>query len=77
MFPGGLNVLMDAAMRGNSTMFQFLIRECSADKDRRSAMGRSVADYIRMDHEGKSSHDKTLMGRLLYVDFLMKVSTGV
>ena len=71
-----MTLLMDAAWRGDIPMFTFLIKECGADKDKRSSMGRKVADYVKMDCAGKTAYDKTLMSKLLYVDFLTKSNAG-
>ena len=49
MYPMGKTILMDAAEKGDAEMFEFLLKQ-GASKDRRCTMGRSVHDYIKMEH---------------------------
>ena len=56
-------------------MFQFLLK-LGASKDVRCTMGRSIHDYIKMDHAGKTLQAKQEMNRLVYRDFLFRAATG-
>ena len=49
----GKTILMDAAEKGDTEMFEFLLK-LGARKDIRCTMGRNLQDYIKMDSPGKS-----------------------
>ena len=55
MLENGKTLLMDAAMRGNQKMFNFLLR-LGANRDLRCNTGRQVIDYIKMEFAGKNRH---------------------
>ena len=75
MYAMGKTILMDAAEKGNTAMFEFLLK-MGASKDKRCTMGRSVHDYIKMDYQGKTLAAMQDMNRLVYRDFLFKIATG-
>ena len=75
MFPMGKTVLMDASERGDTSMFEFLLK-MGASKDLRCTMGRSIQDYIKLDYKGKTLLAKQEMNRLVYRDFLFRAATG-
>ena len=75
MLQMGKTILMDAAERGDTSMFEFLLK-MGASKDLRCTMGRSIQDYIRMDFQGKTLLAKQEMSRLIYRDFLFSAATG-
>lgn len=54
MFENGKTMLMDAAMRGNSQMFAFILKQ-GADRDKRCHTGRTTSEYIKMNFEGKTA----------------------
>ena len=53
MFESGKTMIMDAALTGNKEMLKFLLR-MGASKDMRCGVGKSLGDYIKTDHAGKS-----------------------
>ena len=75
MLQMGKTILMDAAERGDTSMFEFLLK-MGASKDLRCTMGRSIQDYIRTDFQGKTLLAKQEMSRLIYRDFLFSAATG-
>ena len=53
MFENGRTMIMDAALTGNRQMLEFLLKN-GASKDQRCGVGKSLADYIKTEHVGKS-----------------------
>ena len=75
MFENGRTMLMDAALRGNQRMLEFLLKH-GASKDERCSTGKTLTDYIKTDSVGKSQHAKSEMNRLVYKDLLLRVAIG-
>lgn len=71
MLENGRTLLMDAAMRGNSSMFGFLLG-LGASRDKKCHTGRTVAEYAKLNFEGKSAFTKSELSQLLYKDQLVR-----
>ena len=71
----GKTILMDAAEKGDTELFAFLLK-MGASKDKRCTKGLTIQDYIRADWTGKSLQQKQEMNQLIYRDFLFKAATG-
>lgn len=71
MLENGRTLLMDAALRGNSGMFEFLLKQ-GADQEMKCHTGRTVEEYVKMEYIGKPEFTVIEMGQMLYRHRLMK-----
>ena len=60
MFENGRTMLMDVAMKGDSKLFAFILKQ-GADRDKRCHTGRTTVEYIKLPFEGKTMKSKTEM----------------